>query len=145
MRKIARRAASLGATAVAAAAIGLVAAPSANAAMTWYTDPPTKASNVTTVASASLPGGGSVQIRQGKYGNYTYVWGRVSSPASKYNEHYGLTFVVGGCNVSGGSKSRDIDHTTYTPAARRNKDCKYYARVDHHTTSETVASTSYNP
>ncbi|MDP4510107.1 hypothetical protein [Nonomuraea turcica] len=145
MRKIARRAASLGATAVAAAAIGLVAAPSANAAMTWYTDPPTKASGVTTVATVSLPGGGSVQVRQGKYGNYTYVWGRVSSPTSKYNQGYALEFVVGGCNVSNGSKSRDIDRTTYTPAARRNKDCTYYAHVITHTGNKYIATASYNP
>ncbi|WP_344873326.1 hypothetical protein [Nonomuraea antimicrobica] len=144
MRKIARRAASLGATAATAAAIVLVAAPSANAA-TWYNDPPTKASGVTTVASAPLPGGGTVQIRQGKYGNYMYVWGRVSSPASKYNSGHTMTFVVGGCDGSIDSKSKDINRTTYTAAARRNKDCTYYTRVQTSTTSKVVASTSYNP
>jgi hypothetical protein len=144
MSKAARRGARLGLPAVVMVAIGLLTAPAAYA-LSWYDTVPTNASNVTTIADDALPDGGVVQIRSGKYDGNTYYWGRVSSPDSKYNTGHDLKFSVGGncVNNSAGSKTKDINRTTYTSAVRRNNSCSYGAYVINRSTGKSVKVAVY--
>ncbi|MEV0620706.1 hypothetical protein AB0I81_45790 [Nonomuraea sp. NPDC050404] len=132
MHKIARRAIPVSAAAIAATVIGLATASPASA-VTWYSAPPTGATNVVNMASKSLPDGGTLQVRRGNYGNYAYYWGRVASPNSYYNTGHVLKFGLADKSsvtcASKDSTSKDINTTTYTSATRVKGNCLYYAEV----------------
>ncbi|MGP3965378.1 hypothetical protein ACTWPT_56470 [Nonomuraea sp. 3N208] len=145
MQKVARRTMRVSVIAMAVTTIGLATAPPASA-LTFYSDPPIKAGNVATMGSSyNLSGGGQIQIRRGIYNHYVYYWGRVSSPASKYNSDYYLKFVVtGGSCDSPGSTTKDINRTTYTKAVRaQGYQCSYRADVIQSSTGNRVGSASY--
>ncbi|TMR12403.1 hypothetical protein ETD86_32660 [Nonomuraea turkmeniaca] len=75
MQKIAWRAMRVGVITLAVTAIGLANALPVSA-LTWYGDPPTKASNLVTMgAVGSLSCGGTVMVRRGNHGNYAYYCG----------------------------------------------------------------------
>ena len=136
MSKTTSRVARLGLVWAAVAVAGLVAAPSANAAATFYSSVPTKATGVTTVKSTNT-GHGTLQIRKGKYDGKTYLWGRVSNPDSTLNAGWDLKFVVASSSMpvaptncrskDTGSTKKDIDTTTYTSAVVLKSGCHYEA------------------
>lgn len=136
MSNITSGVARLGLVWAAVAVASLVAAPSANAAATFYTDVPTKATGVTTVKSKNT-GHGTLQVRKGKYDGKTYLWGRISSPDSTLNAGWDLKFTVTSDSMPGaptncgvkdtGSTKKDIDRTTYTSAVVLKSGCLYSA------------------
>lgn len=139
-----RRVARLGLVGAAVAAVSLTSAPVANA-VTWYSSVPTNASSVTTVASASVRDGGTLQIRRGTSGGYTYYWGRLSSPANKYDSDHELYFRFTGLGCTNtGTTSKDINNTTYTSAGRKNSTCLLIAEVVKRSTKYLVQSVSYD-
>ncbi|MGP3965377.1 hypothetical protein ACTWPT_56465 [Nonomuraea sp. 3N208] len=143
MQKITRRTMRVGVIAMAATTIGLANALPANA-LTWYSDPPTKATNVVTMTYNTLDGG-QIQVRRGNYGNYAYYWGRISSPASKYNSDYHLTFnVLGRRCANPGSTTKDINRTTYTKAVRVQGNCYYQTEVIQSSTGKRIGFASYS-
>jgi hypothetical protein len=139
-----RRVAHLGLVGAAVTAVSLTVVPVANA-VTWYSSVPTDASNVTTVASESVPDGGTLQIRRGTSGGYTYYWGRLSDPANKYDSDHELYFKFTGIGCTNtGTTSKDVNNTTYTSAGRKNSSCLLMAQLVKRSTEYGVTSVSYD-
>lgn len=147
MSKLAR----LGVIGVAATTLGMVAVPSANA-MAWNSSAPTKATNVTSVATYSLGKGGAdgtLQIRRGTYNGKKYYWGRIYNPASKYNTGHYIRFQIQAlagktCSTVSGSSSRHVDRTTYTDANLAAPGCSLSLSLRTTPTGKILYSTSYS-
>lgn len=137
MKAFVRGMARLGVVGVAAASLSAVAMPSAYA-LSWYSSVPVNATLRLSTPKSYDTGHGILQIRTGWLDRKKYIWGRVSSPDSTYNSGWNLNFGVqadSDCSVNGqntGSESRtkDISGTTYTPALRFYRQCRYWVQSD---------------
>lgn len=156
MSNITSRVARLGLIWAAVTVASLVAAaPSANAAATFYTTVPLNATGVTTVKSKNT-GHGTLQVRKGKYNGKTYLWGRISGPDSTLNAGWDLKFTVASSSMPGsptnchplndtGSTKKDIDTTTYTSAVILKSGCHYHAAAVERSSNGYYVTATYSP
>ncbi|GAA4983801.1 hypothetical protein HD597_009492 [Nonomuraea thailandensis] len=121
MRKIVGRIASVGTAVLAASAALVMTVPHAQASASYWTwDAPKSATKVGTLKSQTITWKYSftVQLRSGKYGNYTYIWPRV--PKSSAAD--GLRLWLSVYNPSTGKwesgQQAIIKNTTYSQGHR---------------------------